>query len=107
MSMMDIIWDYFIQNNSTNLFIHSSSGFEPLPRFQVRSTQDAPNPVKSSLIFWVLSPNSPIIHRLTSHGIFNPRKLLCLIYSILIDSSSYDKKGNNVFYKKLFSNLVF
>ena len=82
--------------------------FKPLPRFWVRSIQGLPNSIKPFLIFWILFPNSPNIHRLTIHDIFNPRKLIvCLIMNLPINSSPSFYKENKVFYKKTFSKLVF
>ena len=89
MSSMDIVWDYFLQKNpQTDLFIIWVS-FKPLPRFQVMSIQAVPNPVKSSLIFWVLSPKYPIIHTISSHSNWNPRKsILWCRMSLLLRSSA-------------------
>lgn len=108
MYSMNIIWVWFLKNTSTNLFIHISSCFKPLPRLQLMLIQVVPNPVKSSLILWVLSPKYHNIHRLTNHGNFNTGNLFSyLIKNLLIDSSPHFKKENNVFYKKTFFNLVF
>ena len=72
------------------------------------SMQVIPDPVKPFLIFWVLSPNSHNIHRITIHDILNPRNLyFYLIKNLPNDSSPYFNKENNVFIRKLFSNLVF
>ena len=81
--------------------------FKPLLRFWVRLIQALPNSVKPFLIFWVLFPNSPNIHRIIYLGNFKSNKCFFMSYyespNWLI---SMFYKENRVFNKKTFSNLV-
>ena len=86
----------------TNLFMIQVD-FKPLPRFQVRSIQALPNSIKPFLIFRVLFPNSPNIHRKYIQDILNPINIsLSLTMHFPIDSSPCFFKENKVFFKENF-----
>ena len=92
MSSMVIIWDYFFQKPSKKWYILSLCFFQASPKVSSHVDLGFPNLVISSLILWVFSPKSPIIHRLYNNSNLNARNsILWCIMSLILRSSAISR----------------
>ena len=108
MSIMGIIWPYFLNKNPTKWFIHASSWFHGFPHTMSPVDSSSSKSCQIFHQFWGFVPKLSYVYRKYIQGIFNPRNLFfSLFLNLPLNSSPCFNMKNNEFHKKTCSNLVF